>query len=56
MDRKNLVEIKKGQVGTGLLIERDGYMTLDSQENKLLKESVESFRAGQLKELRNNQF
>lgn len=53
MDRKNLVEIKKGQVGTGLLIERDGYMTLDSQENKLLKESAESFRAGQLKELPN---
>lgn len=53
MDRKNLVEIKKGQLGTGLLIENDGYMTLDSNDNKLLKESVESFKLGELKELPN---
>ena len=53
MDRKNIIEIKKGQVGTGLLIENDGYMTLDSEDNKLLKESVESFRAGEIKELPN---
>lgn len=36
-----LTEIKKGQVGTGLLIENDGYVSLDMPENKILKESFE---------------
>jgi len=53
MERKNLVEIKKGQVGTGLLIENDGYMSLDSSDNKLLKESIDSFKLGEIKELPN---
>lgn len=36
-----LLEIKKGQIGKGLLIERDGYISLDMPENKQLKESIE---------------
>lgn len=40
-----LTEIKKGQVGTGLLIENDGFVSLDLPENKILKES---FEAGKL--------
>lgn len=37
---KNLVEIKKGQEGKGLLIEKDGYISLDIKDNKGLKESL----------------
>ena len=40
MAKTALLEIKKGQLGTGLLIEHDGYMSLDSSENKVLKESI----------------
>lgn len=40
MAKNTLLEIKKGQLGTGLLIENDGYMSLDSNENKILKESI----------------
>lgn len=40
MAKSTLLEIKKGQLGTGLLIENDGYMSLDSSENKVLKESI----------------
>ena len=36
---QKLTEIKKGQVGTGLLIEHDGYVSLDMKENKLIKEA-----------------
>ena len=39
MDRSNLVEIKKGETGTGLLIEHDGYISLDCGNNKQLFES-----------------
>lgn len=39
MDRSNLVEIKKGQTGTGLLIEHDGYISLDCGNNRQLFES-----------------
>ena len=39
MDRSNLLEIKKGQTGTGLLIEHDGYISLDCGNNKQLFES-----------------
>ncbi len=48
---QKLTEIKKGQVGTGLLIEHDGYMSLNSKENKVLKESIEKFESGDLNEL-----
>ena len=39
MDRSNLLEIKKGETGTGLLIEHDGYISLDCGNNKQLFES-----------------
>lgn len=39
MDRSNLVEIKKGQTGTGLLIESDGFISSDYGNNKKLFES-----------------
>lgn len=41
---QKLTEIKKGQVGTGLLIEHDGYVSLDMKENKLIKEAIENFK------------
>ena len=34
MAAKELVEIKKGGSGYGLLIENDGYMKLDEKERK----------------------
>lgn len=37
-----LTEIRKGQVGTGLLIESDGYVSLDMSENKTIKEAIEN--------------
>ena len=40
MARQTITEIKKGQIGTGLLIENDGYVSLDMPENKILKESI----------------
>ena len=40
MSKCTLTEIKKGQVGTGLLIENDGYMSLSSDSNKQLMESI----------------
>ena len=42
MDRKNLVEIRKGEAGTGLLIEHDGYISIDCGENKKLFEEINS--------------
>lgn len=39
MDRTNLVEIKKGQTGTGILIENDGYITMHEGKNRELFES-----------------
>lgn len=35
-----LVEIKKNNTGTGLLIENDGYISMDKGENKKLYESI----------------
>ena len=46
MKREQLVEVKKGQTGTGLLIESDGYMSLDMKENKILKETIDDFNSG----------
>ena len=34
-----LTEIKKGQTGTGLLLENDGYVSLDMPENKMIAEA-----------------
>ena len=42
MDRKKLVEIKKGEEGTGLLIEHDGYISSECGENKKLFEDINS--------------
>lgn len=36
-----ITEIKKGQTGRGLLIENDGYVSLDMPENKILREAFE---------------
>ena len=44
MDKKELVEIKKGQTGTGLLIENDGDISLDLAGNKKLFEDINSAR------------
>ena len=51
MDKKQIVEIKKGNVGSGLLLENDGYMSLDMPENKILKESINDFKSGMAHEL-----
>ena len=42
MDRKNLVEIRKGESGTGLLIEHDGYISMECGDNKKLFEEINS--------------
>ena len=46
MKREQLVEIKRGQTGTGLLIESDGFIDINSKENKLIKESIDDFNNG----------
>lgn len=38
--KNNILEITKGNTGTGLLIENDGYVSIDMPENKKLYESV----------------
>ena len=43
MNKKDIVEIKKGEFGTGLLIENDGYVSINStKHNKLIKESFDN--------------
>ena len=37
-----LTEVKKGHIGSGLLLENDGYVSLDDKENRLIKESLEN--------------
>lgn len=44
MEKKELIEIKKGQTGTGLLIENDGYISLDLAGNKKLFEDISAAR------------
>ena len=48
MSKSNLVEITKGKTGTGLLIESDGYMSLQSKENAMLKEAIDNRAEGGL--------
>ena len=43
-----LTEIKKGQTGTGILVENDGYLSLDIPANKELKESFGIDTPGQI--------
>ena len=40
MSKNDLIEIKKGKTGTGLLIDNDGYITLNEGHNKTIKEGV----------------
>jgi len=40
MEKNTLVEIKKGETGTGLLIEHDGYISPEIGENKKLFEDI----------------
>ena len=47
--REQLVEIKKGQTGTGLLVESDGFVSLDLKDNRKLCESIAT--EGGMKEL-----
>lgn len=41
IDRSQLTEIKKGETGTGLLIENEGFVSINDKNNKALKESIE---------------
>ena len=43
---EKLVEIKKGQTGRGILIEHDGYISMEADDNKRLFESVKSEEGG----------
>lgn len=38
--KQNIVEITKGNTGTGLLVENDGYVSLDMPQNKQICESL----------------
>lgn len=40
-NKEELLEIKKGKTGHGLLIENDGYMSLADSNNKVLRESFD---------------
>lgn len=40
MSKITLTEIKKGQTGTGLLVENDGFISMDFKENKPIMESI----------------
>lgn len=42
MKKNELVELKKGNTGKGLLIECDGYITMSEGKNRQLKESIEN--------------
>ena len=45
MEKNTLTEIKKGQTGTGLLIEHEGYISSDCGDNKKSKAGNRIFRA-----------
>ena len=46
MAKGSLVEIKRGETGTGLLIEHDGYISPEIGENKKLFEDINSGKIG----------
>jgi len=46
MLKSNLTEITKNKVGTGLLLENDGYISMSEGENKKLFESVKKINEG----------
>ena len=41
MAKNTLTEIHKNKVGTGLLIENDGYISMKDGDNRLLYESIQ---------------
>lgn len=41
-NKTELMEIKKGSIGKGLLLERDGYISMTDEENRSLNESLHS--------------
>ena len=43
---EKLVEIKKGQTGRGILIEHDGYISMEADDNKRLFESIKGEEGG----------
>lgn len=45
--KTNIVEITKGNTGTGLLIENDGYISLDMPENRHICESIKLNESGE---------
>ena len=45
--KQNIVEITKGNTGTGLLIENDGYISLDMPQNKQICESLRLNESGE---------
>lgn len=47
MQKDRLVEIRKGETGTGLLIEHDGYISADCGENKKLFEEINAHVDGE---------
>lgn len=51
MAREKLVEIKKGEIGHGLLIENDGYISIQDEKNRPILENIKL-----LKEDKNNEF
>ena len=40
MKKDTLIEIKRGQTGTGLLIERDGYLSIEPEKREKIMESM----------------
>ena len=47
MQKDRLVEIRKGETGTGLLIEHDGYISADCGENRKLFEEINAHVDGE---------
>ena len=45
---QTITEIKKGHTGTGLLIENDGYISMDLPDNKVLGESLGMIEGGEI--------
>lgn len=41
-NKEQLKELKRGNVGTGLLIESDGYISLNEGKNKVIKEAIDN--------------
>lgn len=47
MEKDKIVEIKRGQEGTGLLIENDGYISVDCGDNKKLFKEINSHKSNE---------